>query len=139
MCQCISTEDYSIISASEYSSYCNVNGLDFTKEILRIGHDDYYKMHIVDYLISNRDRHMENWGLFMDNNSMEVVSLHSLFDHNNAFDTEWIQYKDMEYLCTNRSIRESAKYAMSKVDFHFTAPIVREDFFNCTSLRIIHG
>lgn len=128
MCPCMADEKYSIVPAMEYYSYCNVNGLDFEKEILRIDKDGYYKMHIVDYLISNRDRHMQNWGFFMDNVTMEIVSLHWLFDHNNAFDTEWMQDKDVKYQCTEKSLRESAIYAMNRVDFHFTALIERDDF-----------
>lgn len=128
MCPCISSDRYSIIPASDYYSYCNVNGLSFDKEILRLGADDWYKMHIVDYLISNRDRHLQNWGFFMDNQTMEVVSLHPLFDHNNAFDVQWMQNKDQDYLCTNKTIRESALFAIKHTDFHFTAPITRDDF-----------
>lgn len=128
MCPCISSDSYSIIPASDYYSYCNVNSIDFNKEILRLGRDDWYKMHIVDYLISNRDRHLQNWGFFMDNSTMQVVSLHPLFDHNNAFDTKWMQNKDEEYLCTSQTIRKSALYAIKNVDFHFTSEITREDF-----------
>lgn len=128
MCPCVADDRYSIVPAIEYYTYCNVNKLDFEKEILRIDKDGYYRMHIVDYLISNRDRHMQNWGFFMDNETMEIVSLHSLFDHNNAFDIEWMRDKDVKYQCTGKSIRESAIYAMNRVDFHFTSLITRNDF-----------
>ena len=128
MCPCISTDELSLISASDYIAYCNVNGIDYKSEVLRIGADDFYKMHIVDYLISNRDRHDENWGFFMDNSTMTVTALHPLFDHNNAFDLEYMRDKDARYQCTGKSLRESAKYAMSKTDFHFTDDITRDLF-----------
>lgn len=135
MCPCISSDKYSIVPASDYYSYCNVNGLDFNKEVLRLDKDNWYKMHIVDYLISNRDRHLQNWGFYMDNDTMEVVKLHPLFDHNNAFDIEWMQNRDVEYLCTDKTIRESAIYAIKNVDFHFTSPIERSDFITDRQYR----
>lgn len=128
MCPCISTDKLSILPAMEYSSYCNVNGLDFDKEVLRIDKDRFYKMWIVDYIISNRDRHSQNWGFFYDRDTMEVVSTHPLFDHNNAFDIEYMRDRNAVYQCSGKSLRESAKYAMTQTDFKITDKIVREDF-----------
>ncbi len=128
MCPCMSTEDLSILPAMEYYSYCNSNGLNFDKEVRRIDPEGFYKMCIIDYLISNRDRHLQNWGFYMDNSTFDIVSLHPLFDHNNAFDVGWMQNIDAKYQVTGKSIRESAKEAMVKVDFRFTDKIYRNDF-----------
>lgn len=128
MCPCISTDELSILPAMEYNSYCNVNGLDFDSEVLRIDKDGYYKMWIVDYIISNRDRHSQNWGFFYDRDTMEVVLTHPLFDHNNAFDIEYMRDRNAVYQCSGKSLRESAKYAMTQTDFKIMDKIVREDF-----------
>ncbi len=128
MCPCVSTDDMSIVTADEFYSYCNINGLDMDRETLKIDADGYYRMHIVDYLISNRDRHLQNWGFYMDNKTMSIVKLHPLFDHNNAFSIEMMQDDDYTYLFNGKSIRETAKRAMKRVDFHFTDDIVRSDF-----------
>lgn len=128
MCPCMSTDNLSIVTADEFYSYCNVNKLNMDNEILKLDADNYYKMQIVDYLISNRDRHLQNWGFYMDNNTMQVVGLHPLFDHNNAFDIDWMREKDMKYLLNSKSIRETAMNAIKHVDFHFTDDIIRSDF-----------
>lgn len=128
MCKCISNDYMSIVPASEYNRYCSMNAIDFEGEVLRLDSDNYYKMHIVDYLISNSDRHYHNWGFFMDNETMKVKCLHPIFDHNSAFNKSWMINEDVVYYCTGTSIKKSAEYAISKVDFHFTQPIVRSDF-----------
>lgn len=61
MCPCMTTESKAILTGMEFVSYCNVNGLDPEAEMLRIDSESIYKMWIVDFLISNRDRHGQNW------------------------------------------------------------------------------
>ena len=57
MCPCMTTERKAILTGMEFISYCNVNGKDPEKEMFEINRDSIYKMWIVDFLISNRDRH----------------------------------------------------------------------------------
>lgn len=42
-------------------------------------------MNILDYLVGNTDRHWENWGLLVDNQTNKPVRLHDLMDFNRAF------------------------------------------------------
>ena len=42
-------------------------------------------MNILDYLVGNTDRHWENWGLLVDNETNQPVRLHDLMDFNRAF------------------------------------------------------
>ena len=42
-------------------------------------------MNILDYLVENTDRHWENWGLLVDNETNQPVRLHDLMDFNRAF------------------------------------------------------
>lgn len=128
MCPLMATERLAVLPAMEYISYCSVNGIDFNKEVLSIDKYGYYSMFIVDYLISNRDRHSQNWGFFYDRDTMEIVSLHKLFDHNNAFDNAYMADREARYQCTGGSIRSAAKLAMSQIDFAFTGTFSRNDF-----------
>lgn len=128
-CECMTTDELSILPAENFSTYCNANALDFFKEVDKLDKDAIRKMWIVDYLISNRDRHMMNWGFFYHSSTMEVLGCHPLFDHNNAFDKDYMDNPDMPYLFDQRmTMRQAAVRAMKEVDFHFTAPITREDF-----------
>lgn len=128
-CECMTTDELSILPAENFSTYCNANGLDFFKEVDKLDKNNIRKMWIVDYLISNRDRHTMNWGFFYNSSTMEVLGCHPLFDHNNAFDKDYIDNPDMKYLFNQEmTMRQAAKKAIQEVDFHFTAPITREDF-----------
>lgn len=128
MCPSMTDDNISILPGTDFYTYCNVNGLNFEKELLRIDADSIYKMWIVDYLLCNRDRHGQNWGLYYKPKTMEIVGCHPLFDHNNAFDSDWMKDRDSKYQFGNMTIREAAHRAMSRVDFHFIADITKEDF-----------
>lgn len=127
-CPCMTTRTLSILPGIEFNTYCNVHGLDPGIEMLKIDAESIYKMWIVDYLIANRDRHGQNYGFYYDNETMEIVGCHPLFDHNNAFDVNWMQDPDVEYQFGDMSIKEAAHHAMKHVDFHFTDEITRDDF-----------
>ena len=49
-------------------------------------------MNILDYLVGNTDRHWENWGLLVDNETNQPIRLHDLMDFNRAFQ----QYDTLE-------------------------------------------
>lgn len=128
MCPCMTTEQKAILTGMEFISYCNVNGIDPDKRMFEIDGESIYKMWIVDFLISNRDRHRQNWGFFYDAETMEILGCHPLFDHNNAFDIDFMRDMDAPYQFGDMTIKQAAQKAMKKVDFHFTAPVTREDF-----------
>lgn len=128
MCPCMTTERRAILTGMDFISYCNVNGRNPDAEMLRIDRESIYKMWIVDFLISNRDRHGQNWGFFYDTDTMEILGCHPLFDHNNAFDNEYMMNLDAPYQFGELTVRQAALKGMQEVDFHFTAPITRADF-----------
>ena len=128
-CECMTTDNMSILPGMDFIKYCNVNGLDSDKEMKAIDKDNIYKMWIIDYLISNRDRHGMNWGFYYDANTMTIEKCHPLFDHNNAFDNELMKTPDVPYLFNQKmTMRQAAKYAMEHTDFYFTEPIRQSDF-----------
>ncbi len=128
MCPCMTTEREAVLTGMEFVSYCNVNGIDADARMMEIDGESIYKMWIVDFLISNRDRHGQNWGFYYDTETMEILGCHPLFDHNNAFDIDFMRDMDAPYQFGEMTIRQAAKKAMEKVDFHFTASITRADF-----------
>lgn len=128
MCPCMTTEREAVLTGMEFISYCNVNGIDADARMMEIDGESIYKMWIVDFLISNRDRHGQNWGFYYDTETMAILGCHPLFDHNNAFDIDFMRDMDAPYQFGEMTIRQAAKKAMEKVDFHFTAPITRADF-----------
>ncbi len=135
MCPCMTTERKAVLTGMEFISYCNVNGMDADTRMMEIDGENIYKMWIVDFLISNRDRHGQNWGFYYDTETMEILGCHPLFDHNNAFDIDFMRDLDAPYQFGEMTIRQAAQKAMDQVDFHFTEPITREDFITDRQYR----
>lgn len=128
-CKCMTNDTISMLSGVDFYSYCNRQGLDSRQEALKIDAENIYKMWIVDYLISNSDRHGLNWGFFYNCDTMEILGCHPLYDHNNSFDIAYMQDKEASYLYDDRmTMKRAAEIAMEKVDFHFYREFTREDF-----------
>lgn len=81
----MSNQDYSLVSYASYDIYCLNHDWNTLDRILRLDAYGYYMMNILDYLIGNTDRHRENWGLLVDNQTNRPVRLHDLMDFNYAF------------------------------------------------------
>ncbi len=130
-CKCMTTQDLSILSGMDYISYCNVNSMNPDIEMMKIDKDNLMKMWIVDYLVSNPDRHGQNWGFYYNANSMELEGCHPLFDHNNAFDKELMANKDAPYLFNDKmTMKEAAQYAIKRTNFNIIEDINKEDFLS---------
>lgn len=81
----ITSLDRSITTMRAFEVRCINEDLDYLSEVKRLDPAGYYGMNILDYLTGNTDRHMENWGLWMDNDTNEPISLHPLMDFNQCF------------------------------------------------------
>ena len=140
-CKCMTTETISMLPGMDFECYCNRKGKSSLQEAIKLDPEMMYKMMIVDYLIANPDRHGMNWGFFYNCDTMEILGCHPLYDHNNSFDSSYMQDPGAQYILDDsKSMRDWAKYAMSKVDFHFYREPVREDFntdrqFKCFTHR----
>lgn len=127
-CPCITTDDIGILPAMDFYSCCNVNGLDPDKTALTIDAESIHKMWQVDYLISNRDRHSQNWGFFYNVNTMHIMKCHPLFDHNNAFSIEYMRDDDAPYQFEGMTIRQAGKIGHEKHPIEFVKSINKDDF-----------
>ena len=83
----VTSKKYSMISKMAFDVYALNNDLDTIEECIRIDPITYYGMNILDYLVGNTDRHPENWGFLVDNETNEPVSLYPLMDFNMSFQT----------------------------------------------------
>ena len=128
-CKCISDENTAIVPAEHFFTWCNRQGKDFKQEVLKLDAENYYKMLVVDYLVANTDRHIQNWGFYMDNATGQIKGLHPLFDHNNGFDKDAIENEDFPSIVeSNKSLKECAEYAIKKCSIHLVKPLDRNLF-----------
>lgn len=81
----ITSKQYSIVSKMAFEIYAQNHELKVLDEFLRIDRETYYGMNILDYLVGNTDRHPENWGVMVDNQTNEYVSLYPIMDFNQSF------------------------------------------------------
>ncbi len=81
----VTSKKYSIVSKMAFDVYaCNhdIDTLEFCKQLDPV---TYYGMNILDYLTGNTDRHPENWGFLVDNETNRCISLYPLMDFNQCF------------------------------------------------------
>ena len=81
----ITSKRYGIVSKMAFDIYACNHDLDTLEECIRLDAKTYYGMNILDYLVGNTDRHPENWGFLIDNETNRYVSLYPLMDFNQSF------------------------------------------------------
>ncbi len=131
-CKNMATDRLDIISAEDFYCYCNRNGKDFIKEALAIDSDTIYKMCITDYLLSNPDRHLQNWGFYEENEHGTILCCHPLFDHNNAFDESLMEDPQcgISRVFPEISRKEAAERAIKQVPIKCFMLVQKQLFIN---------
>lgn len=81
----VTSKRYSIVSKMAFDIYACNHDLDTIEECKKIDSMTYYGMNIIDYLVGNTDRHPENWGFLIDNETNRYVSLYPIMDFNQSF------------------------------------------------------
>lgn len=81
----MTSKEMSIVTRAAFDIYAVNHDLDPIDAIIKIDGYGYYMMNIIDYLVGNTDRHWENWGLLVDNESGRAIRLHDLMDFNQSF------------------------------------------------------
>ena len=128
-CECMSSQDISMLSGDDYILYCEAKGVDWRNSLIRLDPENFYQMLVIDYLISNPDRHTLNWGLFYNCNTMELLGLHLLYDNNNAFDLNLMNNDNFHSHFYDKTMYEVARMALSRCNFKITNKITKSDFY----------
>ena len=77
--------DLSMVTFEEFSAFCGAYGRNPYEEALRVDRRAYLQMQIADYILNNDDRHGQNWGFFVENDSGKITGFCPLFDHDHSF------------------------------------------------------
>lgn len=78
-------EERSLVTFEEFAVFCEHYGLDPYEQAAGIDRTAYLQMQIGDYVLNNDDRHGQNWGFFMENNTGKLTGYCPLFDHDHGF------------------------------------------------------
>ncbi len=130
ICENIVNSNRSIVTAHNLMSWCIRTQKDWVAETKKIDAKTFGKMLIVDFIVSNSDRHNGNWGFFMDANTGHLTQCHPLLDHNLAFNKETMHDKEGLQSLTFKWMTkyEAAKSALSYADFQINPEIPRDVF-----------
>lgn len=88
----VSSKRYSMVSKLAFDKYACNHNLDTIEVCEELDKQTFYGMNILDYLTGNTDRHPENWGFLVDNETNKYISLYPLMDFNQCF----LAYDDMD-------------------------------------------
>ncbi len=77
--------DCSMVTFEEFSSFCEAYGTNPYEEACKVDREAYLKMQIADYILNNDDRHGQNWGFLVDNDTGRITGFCPLFDHDHGF------------------------------------------------------
>lgn len=83
VCSCMTTDDVSLVKAQEIIDWCIHTGKR-TADVISPFEEEFANMVIADYVLGNTDRHNENWGFLIDNDTNNIISLAPLYDLNQA-------------------------------------------------------
>ena len=114
-CRCMTDEDKSRINYGEFEQYCNDIGTDALRYFLSHFKEQFLTMNLIDYLIANVDRHPGNWGIYMDNQTGEIICPHPLYDHNASFSSFVFNEGTGSMVIPGVSMKEAAREAQEKL------------------------
>ena len=84
-CRLVTSKEISMASKRTFEVYTTNRDRDVIAECIALDSVGYYGMNILDYLVGNTDRHMENWGVLIDNQTNTPLRLYPLMDFNQCF------------------------------------------------------
>ena len=118
------------MSKEAFDIYAANHGFNALEYILKTDSYNFYMMNIIDYIVGNTDRHWENWGLMIDNETNKPVGLYPLMDFNKAFSS----YDNIDGAnCLTvfpriMSQREAAEEAVERIGLNEVSEIKEEWF-----------
>lgn len=112
ICKNFVEEEYSFVEAWEVMEYCKRRGIDFQSHCLEKWGNFFACIPVLDYIIINTDRHTQNYGFLMDNDTGKIEKIAPLFDFNCALVADYFKVDASETLSqmfnTAETLREVA-------------------------------
>lgn len=114
---CISDDNISFVHAQSIKDWCSHTQQDFMEFLSENYLTDFANMCVVDYILFNTDRHLENWGFLVENKTNNIISFAPLFDHNQALIGDYFNTNIDELIYEplgitfKESVRQYARYS----------------------------
>ena len=128
ICQNFVKEEHSFVEAWEVIEYCKREGLDFRTFCLENWGSKFACIPVLDYIIINTDRHTQNYGFMMNNDTGRLEAVAPMFDLNCALVADYFMCEAGDTLSqmfnTAETIKKLALEYVPYTDLKF-----REDAF----------
>lgn len=82
------SSEFSLVTFEEFSVFCGYYGLNPCQEAVELDKKAYQQMQLADFILNNNDRHQQNWGFYMENETGKLLGYVPLFDHDHAFSSD---------------------------------------------------
>lgn len=116
-------EEHSFIEAWEVMDYCKRENIDFREYSLEHFGSDFATIPVLDYIIVNTDRHTQNYGFMMNNDTGKIEKVAPLFDFNCALVADYFLCDARDTLSqmfnTTETLRELAFEYVKYTDLKF--------------------
>ncbi|MDE6920972.1 MAG: HipA domain-containing protein, partial [Lachnospiraceae bacterium] len=112
ICKNFVGEDYSFVEAWEVMDYCRRLGINYREYCMEQWGEAFAGIPVLDYIIVNTDRHTQNYGFMMNNETGKIERLAPLFDFNCALVADYFAHDARDTLSqmfnTAETLRELA-------------------------------
>ena len=110
ICQLFTTEDRGLMTAQEFREYVGKDNVTLTlkpymdqMEFEGLDVDPLKRMIFFDDLVRNSDRHLNNWGFSIDNNTREILGFNKIWDTGESLIAKTMP-KDFPQLATSEEL-----------------------------------
>lgn len=123
ICQNFVKEEHSFVEAWEVMEYCKRRGIDFREFSMERWGSTFASIPVLDYIIINTDRHTQNYGFMMNNDTGVLESVAPLFDLNCALVADYFKCDARDTLSqmfnTTETLRDLAFQFLKYTDLKF--------------------
>lgn len=123
ICENFVEEEYSFVEAWEAMEYLKRRSIDFRAYCLQRWGSAFASIPVLDYIISNTDRHTQNYGFLMNNSTGQIEKLAPLFDFNCALVSDYFSRNAEDTFSqmfnTKETLRELAYKFLKYTDLIF--------------------
>lgn len=123
ICKNFVDEEYSFVEAWEVMDYCRRLGIDYRKRCMEQWGAEFASIPVLDYIIVNTDRHTQNYGFMMNNDTGRIEHLAPLFDFNCALVADYFAHDARDTLSqmfnTAETLRDLAYQYREHTNIHF--------------------
>jgi hypothetical protein len=113
-CEIMTTPDRAMVAAADMNVWCIAQGTNVVDYARANFGKQFAQMLVIDYLIANSDRHAYNWGFFQSMDTGQILGLHDLYDHNNAFDKDLLEDENYRSIVLDSDTMKQAAHRYLK-------------------------